>query len=146
MQASMYDALLSGGAGATAAEQEMLRGVRGQVSNWRLRKRFDSPQGADAYRKATAFEALVSSWRALLGVVQRFPRLFLKHSGKQLLTQQQQQPETAHIVVVNTAMLHRALAIGLATSALFGPKLVRCAAVCCCDARLVTCISTTRIA
>jgi hypothetical protein len=60
MQAAMYDTLLSGAAGATAAEQEMLRAVRAQASNWRLRKRFDSAEGADAYRKATAFEALVS--------------------------------------------------------------------------------------
>jgi 23S rRNA maturation mini-RNase III len=56
----MYDALLSGAAGATAAEQQMLTTVRAQASNWRLRKRFESAEGADAYRKATAFEALVS--------------------------------------------------------------------------------------
>jgi hypothetical protein len=60
----MYDALLSGAAGVTAAEQEMLQAVRAQVSNWRLRKRFDTAAAADAYRKATAFEALVSMDRA----------------------------------------------------------------------------------
>lgn len=60
LQAAMYDALLSGAAGVTEAEQEMLQAVRAQVSNWRLRKRFDTAAAAEAYRKATAFEALVS--------------------------------------------------------------------------------------
>lgn len=56
----MYDALLSGAAGATPSEQGLLRGVRAQVVGWRLRKRFAAEESAEAYRKATAFEALVS--------------------------------------------------------------------------------------
>jgi hypothetical protein len=56
----MYDTLLSGAAGVTAAEQELLQAVKAQVVGWRLRKRFSTPQAAEAYRKATAFEALVS--------------------------------------------------------------------------------------
>jgi len=56
----MYDALLSGAAGATAQERALLQSVRAQVAHWRPRKRFESAAGAEAYRKATAFEALVS--------------------------------------------------------------------------------------
>lgn len=55
----MYDALLSGVAGATAEEQALLRTVHAQVAGWRLRKRFDTAAAADAYRKATSFETLV---------------------------------------------------------------------------------------
>lgn len=54
----MYDALLAGAAGVSTTEQDMLRAVRAQVAGWRLRKRF-AGDGAEAYRKATAFEALV---------------------------------------------------------------------------------------
>lgn len=56
----MYDALLSGATDATAQERALLQSVRAQVANWRLRKRFETAAGAEAYRKATAFEALVS--------------------------------------------------------------------------------------
>jgi hypothetical protein len=62
----MYDTLLSGAAGATLAEQELLRTVRAQVVGWRLRKRFNTQQAAEAYRKATAFEALVSAGHGAL--------------------------------------------------------------------------------
>lgn len=62
VQARMYDALLTGAAGATPQEQQLLRAVRTTAAGWRLRKRFDTPAAAEAYRKATAFEALVRGW------------------------------------------------------------------------------------
>lgn len=77
----MYDALLAGAAGVSATEQDMLRAVRSQVAGWRLRKRF-AGNGAEAYRKATAFEALV---RPLLHCFLK-PMLQLKAINKLLST------------------------------------------------------------